>query len=54
MTPVGPEIPAGGLPNGWETNDGWVADSVNLQSTTLSGVNPGAHTLKVSGFLCFL
>ncbi|KAF8968832.1 hypothetical protein BDZ97DRAFT_1654513 [Flammula alnicola] len=45
--PVGPEIP-GGLPNGWETNDGWVANSINTINTTFGGVNPGAHTLKIS------
>ncbi|KAF9481597.1 hypothetical protein BDN70DRAFT_517933 [Pholiota conissans] len=48
VTPVGPEVPAGGLPNGWTTLDGWVANSINLQSTTVSAVNPGAHTLKIA------
>lgn len=35
-------------PAGWGTEDGWVANSINTQTVTFTGVSPGAHTLKVS------
>jgi hypothetical protein len=47
VVPIGPEIP-GGLPDGWDGLDGWVANSIVPSQTTFSGVNPGAHTLKIS------
>ncbi|PPQ95886.1 hypothetical protein CVT25_000388 [Psilocybe cyanescens] len=47
VIPVGSEIP-GGLPDGWDSNDGWVANSIITTPTSFSGVNPGAHTLKIS------
>ncbi|KAH9476877.1 hypothetical protein JR316_0010793 [Psilocybe cubensis] len=47
VVPIGPEVP-GGLPNGWDGNDGWVANSIITTPTKFSGVRPGAHTLKIS------
>jgi hypothetical protein len=47
VTPIPSSVP-GGLPNGWTTNDGWVANSIILSSTQFKGVSPGAHTLKLS------
>ncbi|KDR78329.1 hypothetical protein GALMADRAFT_138431 [Galerina marginata CBS 339.88] len=47
VVPIGPEVP-GGLPNGWTTLDGWVADSIISTPISVSGVTPGAHTLKIS------
>ncbi|TEB33738.1 hypothetical protein FA13DRAFT_1753937 [Coprinellus micaceus] len=38
-----------GDPPGWGSNNGWVANSINSQVVTFSGVTPGAHTLKISG-----
>ncbi|KAJ2928398.1 hypothetical protein H1R20_g8706, partial [Candolleomyces eurysporus] len=35
-------------PLGWDTEDGWVANSINTQTVTFTGVTPGPHTLKVS------
>lgn len=37
-----------GDPPGWATNDGWVANAINNQTVTFTGVTPGAHTLKIS------
>lgn len=51
VTPIGPEVP-GGVPTGWETNDGWVANSDNPQTFNVS-LNPGTHTLKVRDFRCY-
>jgi hypothetical protein len=47
VVPVGPEVP-GGIPDGWNGLDGWVANSIITVSTTFNGVSPGNHTLKVS------
>ena len=47
VVPVGPEVP-GGLPDGWNGLDGWVANSIITVSTTFEGVSRGNHTLKVS------
>jgi hypothetical protein len=47
VTPIPSSIP-GGLPDGWDTNDGWVANSIIQTSTQFSSVSPGAHTLKIS------
>ena len=47
VVPVGPEVP-GGLPDGWNGLDGWVANSIITVSTTFQGVSRGNHTLKVS------
>ena len=54
MVPVGPEVP-GGLPDGWDGLDGWVANSIITVSTTFKGVSRGNHTLKVSSefYVCF-
>ena len=50
--PVGPEVP-GGLPDGWDGLDGWVANSIITVSTTFNGVSRGNHTLKVGyEFFC--
>ncbi|KAF4611503.1 hypothetical protein D9613_003870 [Agrocybe pediades] len=46
VVPIPSEVP-GGLPNGWDTNDGWVANSIITTPTKFS-VTPGAHTLKIS------
>ncbi|RXW16249.1 hypothetical protein EST38_g9605 [Candolleomyces aberdarensis] len=35
-------------PLGWGSECGWVANSINTQNITFTGVTPGAHTLKVS------
>ncbi|KAJ2936125.1 hypothetical protein H1R20_g971, partial [Candolleomyces eurysporus] len=37
-----------GDPPGWGTANGWVANSINAQTVTFTGVTPGAHTLKIS------
>lgn len=47
VVPVGPEVP-GGLPDGWDGLDGWVANSIITVSTIFKGVSRGNHTLKVS------
>jgi hypothetical protein len=47
VVPVGPEIP-GGLPDGWDGLNGWVANSIIPSTTNFTGVNPGPHTLKIS------
>ena len=44
ITPIGPEVP-GDVPTGWETLDGWVADSANPQTVNVT-LSPGTHTLK--------
>lgn len=52
VVPIPSEVP-GGLPDGWSTLDGWVANSIITTPTNFSGVNPGAHTLKViTSLLC--
>ena len=52
VLPVGTEVP-GGLPDGWDGLDGWVANSIIKVSTTFKGVSRGNHTLKVScEFFC--
>ncbi|KAJ2914996.1 hypothetical protein MD484_g5422, partial [Candolleomyces efflorescens] len=35
-------------PAGWGSEDGWVANSINTQNMTFTGISPGAHTLKIS------
>jgi hypothetical protein len=45
-----PAAPPGGLPPGWSSLDGFVANSIVSAVTRFTGVSPGAHTLKV----CFL
>jgi len=37
-----------GDPPGWGTKDGWVANAVNAQKILFTGVQPGAHKLKVA------
>ncbi|KAF8900166.1 hypothetical protein CPB84DRAFT_1847416 [Gymnopilus junonius] len=47
VVPIGTEVP-GGLPNGWDGVNGWVANNIISTPTNFAGVNPGAHTLKIS------
>ncbi|PPQ73060.1 hypothetical protein CVT26_014652 [Gymnopilus dilepis] len=47
VVPIGPE-PPGGVPNGWDGVNGWVANNIISTATTFNSVNPGAHTLKIS------
>lgn len=53
VVPVGPEKP-GGLPDGWDGLDGWVANFIITVPTTFKGISRGNHTLKVSHefFVC--
>ncbi|KAG9028880.1 hypothetical protein FRB95_005930 [Tulasnella sp. JGI-2019a] len=46
VTPI-PIATPGGLPAGWDTPDGFVANSIVSVVTNHTGVGPGAHTLKV-------
>ncbi len=38
---------AGQLPPGWDTPDGWVANSIITLTTNHTSISPGSHTLKV-------
>lgn len=41
-----PPATPGNLPNAWDGNDGWVANSI-IEVPFVFPVQPGAHTLKV-------
>ncbi|KAF8889126.1 hypothetical protein BD779DRAFT_1672064 [Infundibulicybe gibba] len=43
---IPPSIP-GGVPTAWGGDDGWVANSIISVVTNVSGISPGAHTLKI-------
>ncbi|KAF8889120.1 hypothetical protein BD779DRAFT_1662212 [Infundibulicybe gibba] len=43
---IPPAVP-GTLPDAWDGTDGFVANSIVSVVTNFSGINPGAHTLKV-------
>ncbi|KAF8900162.1 hypothetical protein CPB84DRAFT_1847412 [Gymnopilus junonius] len=47
IVPIGSEVP-GGLPDGWDGLDGWVSNNIIWTIANFTGVNPGAHTLKLS------
>ncbi|KAG8873762.1 hypothetical protein FRB97_006445 [Tulasnella sp. 331] len=46
VTPI-PLAAPGGLPAGWDTPDGFVANSIVPVVTNHTGIGPGAHTLTV-------
>ncbi|KAF8999865.1 hypothetical protein BDQ17DRAFT_1427597 [Cyathus striatus] len=47
IQPIPNAVP-GNLPDAWDGNDGFVANSIVPVVTTFSGINPGKHTLKIS------